>query len=610
MACPISWLSWYRPCAHGQGQARLFLIRSHSVTRWDKSLIDPKAQISAYLTQDGQASRRGRFRRPIEAGCGAAESLRMRRALIAALSGSIALGLIMLGWYVLAAGGWTVWEALIMASLAAHAPWLGLTAATGLSGLAILLLAKEPSAFVLPALRRADAIVHDRTLLALCVRLEDMDAVLPPLGRLLRELRTRHGDRFVLGILSDTPPGEQAMAEAEAVATMATQFPAGAVRYRRRVENLGFKAGNLMDFLDQHVTGFEYALVLDADSTMSARTVARLVRTMQAEPDLAILQAATRGRGAVTWFARLFGFGQQHGTRAWVTGQAWWLGPSQLYWGHNALIRIGAFRRDARLPTLPNGSRILSHDYAEAAQLHARGWAVRVLTEDAGSWERHPPDLLAFFARDLRWAAGNLQYRHLLHRSEFGRLGRFQMFEAILHYALAPLRFLLLPLAALNAMTGGGEDTPRGALLLLLLLSFVVFNLPKLAGYGEALLRPGRFKRAPLLRSMAQEVLLGVMLDTVEAFERSLTLLQLARGRFHGWTVQPRKAQGMTWTTAARRFGPHTAIGLVILGCFALASSFAAMVALPALLGLLLAIPLAVLTAQPHRKAGRHVGQR
>ena len=89
------------------------------------------------------------------------------------------------------------------------------------------------------------------------------------------------------------------------------------------------------------------------------------------------------------------------------------------------------------------------------------------LPEDAGSSERHPPDLPALFNRDLRWAAGNLQYRHLLLRPEFGRLGRLQMLEAILHYALAPLRFAALPLAAVNAATGGGEGTPRGALLVL-----------------------------------------------------------------------------------------------------------------------------------------------
>jgi membrane glycosyltransferase len=523
---------------------------------------------------------------------------------VASLAAAVAFGLLALGWEVLAAGGWTPWEALILLCLAAHAPWLGLAAATGLAGLAIRLLVADPAALVLPALRRAGGgPVRDRTLLAVCVRLEDMGAVLPPFARLLQELRAAHGDRFALGLLSDTPAGEAAAAEAAAVAALAARFPDGAVLYRRRAENAGFKAGNLMDFLDRHAAGFDHALVLDADSAMSAEAVARLVRAMQADPGMAILQSAIAGRGAETRFSRLYGFGLRHGARIWTTGQAWWQGPEQLWWGHNALVRIAAFRRDARLPLLPGGGPILSHDYAEAAMLHAVGWAVRVLPEDAGSAERHPPDLPALFGRDLRWAAGNLQYRHLLLRPDFGRLGRLQMLEAILHYALAPLRFAVLPLAALNAATGGGEGTPRGALLLLLLLGFVVLTLPKLAGYAEALLRPGRTRRAALLRGMAEELALGLLLETLEALERTLSLLRLARGRFSGWAPQPRAARDVTWAAAARRFGWHTAAGLAVAGGFAAAGGFALLAALPALAGLLLAVPLAVLTARRGARA-------
>lgn len=571
--------------------------------------MDRNTRLGDFTAKDGKAAGSNRFGLSIVTAPPSVERLGVRRAVVAALASVIALTLAVLSWNVLAASGWTLWEALMMLSVVVNAPWIGLTAATGLAGLAIRLCVPNPSTHVFPSLRRTGSEVHDRTLLALCVRLEDMDTILPSSGRLLRELRTRHGDRFVLGILSDTPHGRAAEMEAEAVATFAAQFPDGAVRYRRRVDNAGFKAGNLMDFLDHHATGFDHALVLDADSTMSMKSVVRLVCVMQTDPDLAILQMAIAGRGAETRFARLFGLGLRHGTAVWATGQAWWQGPAQLYWGHNALIRIAAFRRDARLPILPNGTRILSHDYAEAARLHAGGWAVRVLPEHVGSWERHPPDLPALFARDLRWAAGNLQYRHLLLRDDFGRLGRFQMLEAILHYGLAPLRFALLPLAALNAATGGGEGTPRGALLFLLLLAFVVSNLPKLAGYGETLLRPGRFRRGVLLRGMVQEMLLGLLLDTLEALERSLTLLHLARGRFVGWTVQPRAAREVTWAAAAHRFGWHTAVGMVMLCGFSLAGSFAALVSLPVLMGLLLSIPLAVLTARPRRGARRQVPQ-
>jgi membrane glycosyltransferase len=515
--------------------------------------------------------------------------------LVIALTGS----LLALAWHVLAGGGWTVWEALILACLAANAPWLALSGATGIVGLGLRLFARDPAAHVLPALHglSPDAPVTARTVIAVCVRLEEMEAVLPQAGRLLAALRVRDGGGcFTLAILSDTPAGEAAAREAEAVERFATRFPPGAVLYRRRADNAGFKAGNLMDFLDSEAAaGLDFALVLDADSAMSADAVLRLVRVMQADPRLGILQPTVAGRGADTAFTRLFGFGHRHGARIWATGQAWWQGPRGPYWGHNALLRIAPFRAHARLPALPGGATILSHDHVEAALLHGAGWAVRVLPEDGGSAERHPPDLAAMFARDARWAAGNLQYRHLLRRRDMGRIGRFQMFQAILHYALAPLWLAPLPLAAVNAATGGGEGTPRLALLGLLGLGALLLHLPKLAGYAEVLLRRGGLR----LRRAGQELAFGLLLDPIAAFDRTLTLLRLASGSRGGWAPQARAARGLAWSWAFGRFGAHMAAGLATAAGFAAAGPFALAVALPVLAGLLLAVPLAVLTARP-----------
>ncbi|RYI35268.1 MAG: hypothetical protein EON48_01170 [Acetobacteraceae bacterium] len=203
--------------------------------------MDRNTRLGDFTAKDGKAAGSNRFGLSIVMAPHSVERLGVRRTVVAALASVIALTLAVLSWNVLAAGGWTLWEALMMLSVVVNAPWIGLTAATGLAGLAIRLCVPNPSTHVFPSLRRTGSEVHDRTLLALCVRLEDMDTILPSSGRLLRELRTRHGDRFVLGILSDTPHGRAAEMEAEAVAAFAAQFPDGAVRYRRRVDNAGFK---------------------------------------------------------------------------------------------------------------------------------------------------------------------------------------------------------------------------------------------------------------------------------------------------------------------------------------------------------------------------------
>jgi membrane glycosyltransferase len=526
------------------------------------------------------------------------ERLGVRRAAFATFWATLTAGLLALAWHVLEGGGWTVAEALILLCLVLTLPWLALSAATGLVGLATRLLAHDPAACVLPALRHAEGPVVLRTVLTLCVRLEEMEQVLPPAAQLLAALRAGAGDNhFALAILSDTRPGPAAEREESEVARLAAGFPPGAVLYRRRETNAGYKAGNLMSFLDStKAAPFDLALVLDADSVMSAEAVLRLVRVMQADPGLALLQPTVTDHGAETQFARLLGLGHRQAARIWATGQAWWQGPDGPYWGHNALIRIAPFRAHARLPVLPGGAHILSHDHVEAALLHGAGCAVRVLPEDAGSAERHPPDLPALLARDARWAAGNLQYLRLLGRPGLGPVGRLQMLQAVLHYLLAPFWFAPLPLAALNAAMGGAEGTPRGALLALLALGAAALHLPKLAGYLETALRgPSRVRPAEAVR----EISFGLLLDPVAALDRSLLLLRLGAGL--AWTPQQRSARELGWDAALRRFGLHMAAGLGLAALFAAAGPLALAAALPALAGLLLVVPLAVATAAPGR---------
>ena len=297
-----------------------------------------------------------------------------------------------------------------------------------------------------------------RTAIAVTVRNEDMRLLLPPLRRLLNDLdEAGADDAFGVFILSDTldrglrrPRRSRWRRSAPRIADP------GRIRYRRRAANTGFKAGNIMDFLDHHADGFELMVTLDADSEMSAAAVLRLVRAMQADPTLAIVQHLTVGLPAQAAFPRLFQFGMRAGMRTWATGQAWWQGDEGPYWGHNAVVRIAPFRAHCRLPLLPDGRHILSHDQIEAAVLSGAGWGVRVLPDEDGSWEANPPALPEFLRRELRWLAGNLQYRHLLRRRDLRPMGRWQLVQAILLFAGMPFYLLFLLAAATAAATDAG----------------------------------------------------------------------------------------------------------------------------------------------------------
>ena len=531
-----------------------------------------------------------------------AEPILLRRLMFAVLALAILAALVALLAVVLAGGGWTVWEGLILVAFLGVAPWLALSAANALLGFAILMGARDPVAAVLPVLR---ALPPDPpsvvTAIIICVRNEAMEAVLPPLATLLDGLAAAGvADRFRLHILSDTQDAAKADAEGRAVAGFIGARPAAGVpvHYRRRVQNTGYKSGNVMEFCDNHAGEAAFFICLDADSTMSPAAVLRLVACMEADERLAILQQMIVGRPASAAFPRLFQFGMRAGMRAWGTGQAWWQGDEGPYWGHNAIIRIAPFRAHCRLDPLPDGSHILSHDQVEATRLHASGWKVRVLTAEDGSAEGNPPAMTDFIIRDLRWAAGNMQYWQLLRLPGLTGMARWQLVQAILLFVAAPLWALIFAAAVANAATGGGAGTPMGLLALLMLAGWACHYGPKLLGYAEVLLKPALAAqyggRVAFVRGVVAELAFTALFEPARILHQALFLAALVCGRRIGWAPQNRDDRGVAWWDAARMFWAESLIGVVAA---VLLSGTALLLALPVVASLLLVTPFAVLTA-------------
>ena len=513
-----------------------------------------------------------------------------RRRLFLALCLLISLGLLALLWRVLAPGGWTGWEVAILLAYAGTVPWSAISGGNALVGLALRFRAA-------PAPPPAGT-GTGRTAIAVCIRNEEMEAVLAPLRPLLHGLHDAgEARRFTLWFLSDTQDPARAAAEQTAIEAFQSPIP---VRYRRRASNTGFKAGNVMEFLDHHAGHHDFMLCLDADSEMSAAAVLRLVARMEAEPQLGLLQQLIAGRPAEAAFPRLFQFGMRAGMRSWATGQDWWQGDEGPYWGHNALVRIAPFRQHARLDDLPGGSRLLSHDQVEAVRLHAAGWAVRCVADDEGSLEASPPAMPEFLVRDRRWGAGNMQYWRLLALPWLRPMGRWQLAQAILLFLTAPLWLVLLAAAIGNAATGGGATTPPGALFALLAATWLSFHAPKLCGYAEALARPTMAARlggrAALLRGAAAEIAFTTLFEPVNIASKGLFLLALPFGAGPGWAPQNRASRGVAWRDSARLLWPQTLVGAA---GFAILPPPAWVWGMPFLLPLLLAIPFCVATASP-----------
>src|SRR5690606_28224825 len=209
-------------------------------------------------------------------------------------------------------------------------------------------------------------------------------------------------------------------------------------------------AGNIRDFCERWGRDHTFAIVLDADSLMTAEAMLRLVRVMQRHPNIGILQTLVTGLPSASAFARIFQFGMRLGMRSYTLGAASWQGDCGPYWGHNAILRLQPFIVHCRLPLLPGkpplGGYVLSHDQIEAALMRRAGYEVRVLADEGGSWEENPPTLTEFIRRDLRWCQGNMQYFRFLGLPKLAPVSRCQIALAIAMYLSSAgwMSFLLM----------------------------------------------------------------------------------------------------------------------------------------------------------------------
>lgn len=417
--------------------------------------------------------------------------------------------------------------------------------------------------------------------------------------------RTADAARFAYFVLSDTNRPDVAAEEERLIAEwQAVDQDRDRIIYRRRIDNRGFKAGNVRDFAARWGRDYELMLALDADSLMSGETILDLVRIMQAHPRIGILQSLVVGTPSSSAFARIFQFGMRLGMRTYTMGQAWWVGDCGPYWGHNALVRIKPYVEHCALDGLLGGKQILSHDQVEAVLMRRAGYEVRVLPVEAGSYEDNPPDLLEFMQRDNRWCQGNLQYVRLLGLPGLKPVSRFQLIWAILMFLGVPawtLLAALLPLMVLNAQNVA--DFPWHVIEMIYASLIVMHLAPKLAGIADAIMTPGEVRRfggsARFSLSAAGEILFSLILGSVTTIRTSMFMIALVLGKSIAWNGQQRDGAGITWRAAFAGLWPQLLFGVSLYLALLLISPTLLLWSLPLTVGYLLAIPFAVVTASP-----------
>jgi membrane glycosyltransferase len=530
--------------------------------------------------------------------------LRVRRLCFLAANLLTYAALLALFAHAIAWNGWSGLKLILFAAFAIFVPWnvLGLwNAAVGLT----LLFApgrRQPAP--------PDPPITLRTAVVMTIRNEDPERAVARLRTVQRSIdATGRGACFGFFLLSDTSDPEIAAREEAAMAAWQACVPSpDRLHYRRRADNVGFKAGNVMDFCQHWAEAFELMLTLDADSLMSGAAVLQLVRIMQAHPRFGIVQGLVTGLPSSSPFARMFQFGMRHGMRSYTVGQAWWTGDCGPFWGHNAVIRTAPFRDFCRLPKLsgspPFGGHILSHDQVEATLMRRGGFDVRLQPVAGGSWEDNPPTLLDYVRRDLRWCQGNLQYIRLLAMPGLRPVSRFQLFWAILMFISIPAGTLLIALLPLAAWELRGMPEQSTAWLnVLYWLYFLMYLSPKLSGYlHTAASRRRRARYGGLPRYAAGvvcELVFSLLQYAITSLHVTGFITAMLRGNAASWSGQARDTRTVSWREATRAFWPHTLFGVALYGALGAVAPSLIPWAAPLTLGSLLAIPFAVVTANP-----------
>ncbi|MGR3592841.1 MAG: glucans biosynthesis glucosyltransferase MdoH [Limimaricola soesokkakensis] len=395
--------------------------------------------------------------------------------------------------------------------------------------------------------------VHEEDPRATFSRIAAMDAALA---------RTPQAGLFDFAILSDTRSAQGAAREAAwYLALLRARDAEGRIFYRRRTSNAGRKAGNIEDFIKGSGAAYEYALILDADSLMSAETIIEMARRMASEPRLGLLQSLPGVIRAGSIFGRAMQFSAALHSPIFARGVARLQGETGPFWGHNAMVRMRAFAESCALPDLagppPFGGHILSHDYVEAALLARAGWIVRLDEDLAGSYEEGPENILAHAKRDRRWCQGNLQHARLLTAPGLRPWSRFVFLQGILAYvsSLFWLGFLAttiiapalrvepdyFPLPGWSFPVLPPNETTRTAGLIIGVLGLLI--LPKLMIAVQAI-RSGRAVgfggSVRLMASTLAEIALSSVTAPIFLMFQTRSVLQVLSGRDGGWPASAR----------------------------------------------------------------------
>lgn len=453
-----------------------------------------------------------------------------------------------------------------------------------------------------------------KTAILLPVYNEDPTAVFARIRAMLKSLESiRRQGAFDFFVLSDTTnPDIWLQEEWHWLRLQQELSRPTAVYYRRRSKNEHRKAGNIEDFCERWGASYRLMVVLDADSLLDGEVLVELVRRMEADPKLGLLQTPTLPLGDRSLLSRCQQFAAKLCCPLLAEGLDFFSGDGGNYWGHNAIIRTTAFTRHCGLSDLPGapplGGEILSHDFVEAALMQRAGYKVCLASDLTASYEQSPTTLPEFAQRDQRWCQGNLQHTRLVVSRRIPLSNRFHFATGVMAFVSSPLWLTFLLLGALAWLVDPAESsTAHGdewveihgwlaagvfALVMLMLLAPRVWGAILAAQAPSGLAGYGGEDR--LVGSLLLEFLVSVLLAPIMMAFHTLFVVSTLFGRRVEWSSQNRSDAGVSFRQAWQVHRGQMFAGIVATIIVATLMPKALLWLSPVLFGLVFSIPISM----------------
>lgn len=418
---------------------------------------------------------------------------------------------------------------------------------------------------------------------------EDPARVAGGILAMMEELsKSPDASKFEWFVLSDSRNVNIIVQEEMMVFLVREAYPLFKVHYRNRITNSFAKVGNTSDFYRRWGKFFKYVVMLDADSILPGKSFVDLVKSMEGNDKIGLIQSRFFEIKSDTIFGMVSNFRFLVDNFLYTYYYNFFFPGRGFYMGHNAILRTDAFMKCCNLPVMKRnlffpGGKLTSHDYYEGCLIQGGGYYTWILPQII-SFDQQLHNMTTFYVRERRWLVGAQDWFRLFMSSSLDTFGKINMFQrAIFYYAstLGLFTFCLAyfesawvfqhPLKERFLLEVFQEQNQHTGFKLIVFASLILF----LKSFSQMLIYFFVFKRIGWVKKMGGTIKFFVSYRIFSMLQSFIMLIATClinlflwawiKRQPMVWSAQDREGTALTWKDCIEGYFKISLIGLIVI---------------------------------------------